>query len=59
MDETPAEVAPVGSVAPPPPPLAEMVGVDAVGGVADRGRSEPKAARFCGGGAAIIGPGVP
>lgn len=42
---------------PPAPPLAEMVGVD--GGVAPLAKSEPNAARLPGGGAAIIGPGVP
>ena len=52
----PAAAVPGVAGAPPGPPLAEMVGGD---GVADRGRSDPKAARFCGGGGANIGPGVP
>ena len=52
----PADAVP-GGMGAPPPPLAEMVGVD--GGVAPRGKSEPNAARLPGGGAAIIGPGVP
>ena len=56
VDEMPAAAVPGVAGAPPGPPLAEMVGGD---GVADRGRSDPKAARFCGGGGANIGPGVP
>jgi len=59
VDETPADAPPVGMAAPPPPPPAETVadGVGGAGGVGDRGKSEPNAARFCGGGGAIIGPG--
>ena len=41
----PAAAVPGVAGAPPGRPLAEMVGGD---GVADRGRSDPKAARFCG-----------
>jgi hypothetical protein len=56
VDVMPAEVAGSVGEAAPPPPLAETVGVEA--GV-PLGRSEPNAARFCGGGGANIGFGVP
>ncbi|PEG43048.1 hypothetical protein CQY20_00135 [Mycolicibacterium agri] len=58
VDETPADAAAAGIDAAPPEPLAETVGAGGVG--VPLGRSEPKAARFPGGGAAaIIGAGVP
>jgi hypothetical protein len=58
VEEMPPGVAPAGMAAAPPLPLADTVGADGVGGATgDRGKSEPNAARFCGGGAANIGPG--
>jgi hypothetical protein len=59
-EEMPLGVAPAGIAAAPPLPPADTVGADGVGGTggaADRGKSEPNAARFCGGGGANIGPG--
>src|SRR6185312_2915592 len=57
VEEMPPGVAPAGMAAAPPLPLADTVGADEAGGATgDRGKSEPNAARFCGGGAANIGP---